>query len=76
LLGGQLAEAPGIDPYQGKIGLQGSGQLSGQVCYTDEGWKAKACLSGSISVIAEFKVYFVTVGGSYELVGGQICSSD
>ena len=73
-LGGQLAEAPGIDPFEGKIGIEGKGALSGEVCYSSMGFSFQACLSGSISVVAEFKAWFVTIGGSYDIVAGQVCS--
>lgn len=75
LLGGKLAEASDIDPFSGKIGIEGSGSLSGQVCYTMNGWTANACLSGAISVVAEIKVFFVAVGGKYEVVGGMFCAN-
>ena len=75
LLGGKLAEAPGIDPFSGKVGIEGKGSLTGEVCYGTGGWSANACLSGSISLVAEIKVFWVTVGGSYEIIGGQFCAN-
>jgi len=74
-LGAKLAEAPALDPFAGKVGIEGKGSLSGEVCYGTEGWTAQACLNGSISLVAEIKVFFVSVGGKYEIVAGKFCSN-
>ncbi len=78
MAGAQLAEAgddPLVkDPAGGEIGIKGSAGASGTVCYGCQGWKVQACVNGKIELVATVKVFWVSFGGSVELIGGQTCS--
>jgi len=78
MAGAQLAEAgddPQVsDPFGGEVGIKGSAGASGSVCYGCQGWKVKACVNGKIELIATVKVFWVSFGGSVELIGGETCT--
>ncbi len=78
MVGAQLAEAgddPQVDdPFGGEVGIKGSAEASGTVCYGCQGWKVQACVGGKIELVATVKVFWVSFGGSVELIGGQTCT--
>jgi len=74
-LGGVLSPAPGVDPFSGKVGVEGKATLFGELCYGTSGWSGQACLQGTFSVVAEFQAFWVKFGGSYEIINKSICSS-
>jgi hypothetical protein len=75
LMAGLKLEGGGDDEELGlEVGIAGSMKGSGTICYGCQGFKAQLCLEGKIELVAKVTVYFVSVGGSYELAGGKICT--
>jgi len=59
-----------------EIGIDGTVGVSGQVCYGCSGWEFRACANGKIELVAKIEVFWITVGGSFELVGAEVCTSN
>lgn len=80
MLGVKAAEAgddPQVnDPFGAQVGVKGSMGASGMVCYGCSGWEFQACVQGGFELIAQVKVFWVTVGGSAEIWSGQTCTSN
>ncbi|MEW6428278.1 MAG: RHS repeat-associated core domain-containing protein [Thermodesulfobacteriota bacterium] len=80
MAGAKLAEAgddPQVsDPFGGEVGIKGSAGASGMVCYGCQGWKFKACINGKIELVASVKVFWVSFGGSVEIIGGETCTEN
>jgi RHS repeat-associated protein len=80
MAGAKLAEAGDDelvkDPWGGEIGIKGTMGASGDVCYGCNGWEFRACISGKIELVASIKFFWVSVGGSFQIFGGEICTSN
>ncbi len=78
-MGAKLAESGDDDlvddPFGGGYGIKGSLGASGTVCWGCSGWEFKACVSGSIELVASIKVFWMSYGGAIEIIGGSYCSS-